>query len=201
MRRFIKRAIALLPILILMAGSAIAAAQEPELIPIRATFEAMGAEVEWGVEDRRITIVLADNIFVLFADSQRAYVNNEAITLHNNVFIDVDRSFMHLADFEYMTMPQAFFSEEVIIGEGGRWPLGGTLTMPVEASAENPVPVVLLVHGSGPLDRNLTIGVNHAFHDIAAYLSSNGIAVFRYDKRTLVHGAELEEEYGTSFTV
>jgi len=94
-----------------------------------------------------------------------------------------------------------FTSEEVIVGEGGRWPLSGTLTIPAYASPESPVPAVVLVQGSGASNRNLAMGPNQAFYDIAVYLSSHGIAVLRYDKRTYVHATELMQEYGTGFTV
>jgi dipeptidyl aminopeptidase/acylaminoacyl peptidase len=46
---------------------------------------------------------------------------------------------------------------------------------------------VVLVHGSGPNDRDETIETNKPFKDIAWGLASHGIAVLRYDKRTLVH--------------
>jgi dienelactone hydrolase len=60
--------------------------------------------------------------------------------------------------------------------------------MPVE---EGPVPAVVLVAGSGPNDRDETIGPNTPLRDIAHGLASNGIAVLRYDKRTKVHGAAM----------
>jgi pimeloyl-ACP methyl ester carboxylesterase len=43
----------------------------------------------------------------------------------------------------------------------------------------------VLVHGSGPQDRDETIGANKVFRDIAEGLASKGVAVLRYDKRTL----------------
>jgi uncharacterized protein len=61
-------------------------------------------------------------------------------------------------------------------------PLDGTLAVPVRASA--PVPVVLLVHGSGPLDRDETVGGTRVFRDLAHGLAARGVAVLRYDKRT-----------------
>ena len=96
----------------------------------------------------------------------------------------------------------AYAVEPVIIGEGTRWALDGILTIPNEASAENPVPAVVLVHGSGPNNMDLSIFDNRPFHDIATYLSSNGIAVLRYDKRTLTHGVALAQAYDdNSFTL
>ncbi len=62
--------------------------------------------------------------------------------------------------------------------------LPGTLAMPDTASTTTPVPAVVLVHGSGPQDRNETIGPNRPFLDIARGLAAQGIAVLRYDKRT-----------------
>jgi dienelactone hydrolase len=73
------------------------------------------------------------------------------------------------------------FDERGITVGSGEWQLPGTLTMP---RGDGPFPIVVLVHGSGPHDRNETIGPNKPFKDIAWGLASNGIAVLRYDKRT-----------------
>jgi hypothetical protein len=43
---------------------------------------------------------------------------------------------------------------------------------------------VVLVHGSGPNDRDETVGANHPFRDLAWGLADRGIAVLRYEKRT-----------------
>lgn len=47
-----------------------------------------------------------------------------------------------------------------------------------------PFPAVVLVHGSGPNDRDETIGPNKPFKDLAWGLATRGIAVLRYEKRT-----------------
>lgn len=47
-----------------------------------------------------------------------------------------------------------------------------------------PVPIVVLVHGSGPQDADETIGPNKPFRDLAEGLATYGIATLRYDKRT-----------------
>jgi hypothetical protein len=73
--------------------------------------------------------------------------------------------------------------------------LPGTLTLP-EGTAR--VPAVLLVHGSGPGDRDETVGANAPFRDLAAGLSARGIAVLRYDKRTKVAPLSF---VGRAFTV
>ena len=71
------------------------------------------------------------------------------------------------------------------VGAGER-ALPGTLTMPknLGASAEKRVPAVVLVHGSGPHDRDESIGPNKPFLDIARGLAAQGVAVLRYEKRT-----------------
>jgi hypothetical protein len=74
----------------------------------------------------------------------------------------------------------AFTEREVTIGED-RWKLPGTLTLP---TGQGPFSVVLLVHGSGPHDRDETIGGTKPFKDLAQGLASRGIAVLRYVKRT-----------------
>lgn len=61
--------------------------------------------------------------------------------------------------------------------------LPGTLTLPASKSR---VPGVVLVQGSGAHDRDETIGPNKPFRDLAWGLAARGIAVLRYDKRTLV---------------
>ena len=78
-----------------------------------------------------------------------------------------------------------FLERELMVGEGER-ALPATLALPkVDGRASGkPVPAVVLVHGSGPHDRDETIGPNKPFLDIARGLAARGIAVLRYDKRT-----------------
>lgn len=67
-------------------------------------------------------------------------------------------------------------------------PLPATLTTP---KGTGPFPAVLLVAGSGPNDRDETIGPNKPFLDVAQGLAAAGIASLRYDKRTRVYGKEI----------
>ena len=85
---------------------------------------------------------------------------------------------------------QETFREESVLVGSGKWTLHGTLTMPVNASS---CPAIVLVHGSGPNDRDETIGPNKPFKDLAWGLASNGIAVVRYEKRTREHASDLME--------
>jgi hypothetical protein len=81
----------------------------------------------------------------------------------------------------------AFRELDVTVGEPP-WELPGTLTLP---RGDGPFPVAVLVHGSGPQDRDETVGPNKPLKDLAWGLASAGVAALRYDKRTLVHGAAM----------
>jgi uncharacterized protein len=83
-----------------------------------------------------------------------------------------------------------FHEEEVTIGEG-KWALPGTLTLP---NGPSPFPGVVLVHGSGPNDRDETIGPNKTFRDLAWGLATRGVSVLRYDKRTFTHAKQFTPE-------
>lgn len=61
---------------------------------------------------------------------------------------------------------------------------------------EAPTACVVLVHGSGPNDRNETLGPNKMFHDLAHRLAEAGIATLRYDKRTYVYRERTSEVSG-----
>ena len=79
--------------------------------------------------------------------------------------------------------PATFHEEEMTVG-AAPWALPGTLTLPKGAG---PFRAVVLVHGSGPNDRDESIGPNKPFRDLAWGLASRGIAVLRYEKRTRAH--------------
>ncbi len=73
----------------------------------------------------------------------------------------------------------------VTVGEGPL-ALPGLLTVPAARGGKR-YPAVVLVHGSGPQDRDETIGPNKIFKDIAWGLAAQGIVVLRYDKVTKAH--------------
>jgi dienelactone hydrolase len=87
-----------------------------------------------------------------------------------------------------------FEEREFSVGTDAR-ALPGTLAMP---KGQGPFPAVALVHGSGPHDRDQTIGPNRPFLDIARGLAARGIAVLRYDKRTK---ARAQDFAGRDYTI
>jgi dienelactone hydrolase len=79
------------------------------------------------------------------------------------------------------------FTETNVSVSSGQWILPATLTIPKGAG---PFPAVVLVHGSGPNDRDETYGPNKPLKDIAWGLASDGVVVLRYEKRTKQYPAQ-----------
>lgn len=77
--------------------------------------------------------------------------------------------------------PFPYSSEEVTFeNAAAKITLAGTLTLP---KSDKPVPVVVLISGSGPQDRNSELFNHKPFLVIADHLSRNGIGVLRVDDR------------------
>ena len=82
------------------------------------------------------------------------------------------------------TVTSNYLKKEIVIESNPFIKLPGSLFLPNNLKKS---PVVILVHGSGPHDRNQSIGKNKIFLDIALDLVQKGIAVLIYDKRTYVY--------------
>jgi uncharacterized protein len=82
----------------------------------------------------------------------------------------------------------AFTEQDVTIGEGDL-ALPGTLSIP---NGDGPFPAVVLIGGSGPTDRDSTIGPNKPLRDLAWGLASQGVAVLRYAERSVAHAQTLD---------
>jgi dienelactone hydrolase len=82
-----------------------------------------------------------------------------------------------------------FEEKDVTIGTAPALP--GTWATPKGAK---PYPAVILVHGSGPNDRDESIGALKVFKDLAYGLASHGVAVLRYEKRTRVDPAGVRTQ-------
>lgn len=88
----------------------------------------------------------------------------------------------------------SFHSIDVHVG-AAPYLLPGLLTVP--ANGRGPWPAVVLLGGSGPNDMDESVGPNHIFKDIAEGLSSRGIVVLRYDKRTHDYAAKMDLQHIT----
>ena len=80
----------------------------------------------------------------------------------------------------------AFREEEIEFGTD-EYPLPGTLAIP---RGNGPFPAVVIVHGSGSIDRDGWLGAVRVYRDVAQGLASRGIASFRYDKRSFVYPSQ-----------
>ena len=96
------------------------------------------------------------------------------------------------------TDPQAFEERAVTVGVE-KYPCPGTLTLPVrhggllmrDLGAQ--VPAVVLLHGSGPGDRDESCGPNKFFRDLAWGFATRGVAVLRYEKKTRQYQRQLAD--------
>lgn len=85
-----------------------------------------------------------------------------------------------------VTRPAGLMERELKVGVEA-FPLPATFTAP---AGKWPWPLLVLVHGSGPQDRDESFGPTKPFQDLAWGLAAKGVAVLRYDKRTAVFGAK-----------
>jgi len=91
---------------------------------------------------------------------------------------------------------RASFEERSVVVGTSRYPLPGTLTVP---RRKGPFPAVVLVHGSGPSDRDGSDGgPNKTLKDLAWGLATQGIAVLRYVKKTAEYQGKLGDYVQTT---
>jgi pimeloyl-ACP methyl ester carboxylesterase len=81
-----------------------------------------------------------------------------------------------------------FDTRKPLLNESGKradnsFKLAGTITFPKGFDPKLQYPAVVFVTGSGPQDRDETIGKHKPFREIANYLASQGMVVLRYDDR------------------
>ncbi len=86
--------------------------------------------------------------------------------------------------------------KRIIVRSVSEYPLKGMLTLPDDLS--EPVPAVVMVHGSGPSDMDERVMKMTPFLDLAEGLAGHGIASLRYDKRTFAYPRKMAK---TSVTV
>jgi len=88
--------------------------------------------------------------------------------------------------------------EEVEVGDV--WRLPGTIAFPCEELAG--LAGLVLVPGSGPCDRDASVGRSKPFRDIARGVAGRGgVAVLRYDKRTYHYAHELARKLGSELAL
>lgn len=160
------------------------ASLEAQLGPLQAVGEAFVAGEEPVVQVRQPATFAGGEVDLLYAFDDRGRLAGFWVVPRQDPpgEAQADASPPPYAD------PSRFVEVEVTVGQPP-YELPGTLTLP---RGEGPFPGVVLVHGSGPQDRDERIGPNRPFRDLAWGLATRGIAVLRYDKRTFVHGPRLD---------
>jgi dienelactone hydrolase len=118
-------------------------------------------------------------------DSLAVRVVVDSVNLVGGFWLDQIKRVYHYPPPAYAD-PKAYTEREVVVR--GAYELPATLSVP---NGRGPFPAVLLVHGSGPSDRDQTIAGNKMFRDIAWGLASRGVMVLRYEKRTKLFGAKM----------
>jgi pimeloyl-ACP methyl ester carboxylesterase len=112
----------------------------------------------------------------------------DKVELEKTRALDLNRPQTPKAPFPYEIV------EVTIPADNGKIMLSATLTKPKGVGRH---PVVVLISGSGPQDRDETILSHKPFWVIADHLSRLGIAVLRYDERGV---AKSTGEYATATT-
>ena len=79
--------------------------------------------------------------------------------------------------------------ENIVVGKDKKYPLKGILTLPDNIT--EPVPAVVLVHGSGSSNMDEKVGKITPFKDLAEGLAKQGIACVRYNKRSFSYGFKM----------
>ena len=79
--------------------------------------------------------------------------------------------------------------ENIVVGKDTKYPLKGILTLPDNIT--EPVPAVVLVHGSGSSNMDEKVGKITPFKDLAEGLAKQGIACVRYNKRSFSYGLKM----------
>lgn len=99
--------------------------------------------------------------------------------------------------FQEPSFPYPYDQEDVIFhNSSANVTLAGTLSLP---QSTGPFPVVILLHGSAPLDRDAFMFGHKLFLVWADHLTKQGIAVLRFDKRSAgqstgdYHSSSLED--------
>jgi len=147
-------------------------------------------------------VILDDNIpheeydiYHVVTRHENSGINSRIVFSKDGLVAGLLFTFVENTDDLDITQKDGYTDFPVVIGEGTDFPLNGLLSIPDNAAGQ--VPAVVIVHGSGAHDMDLTLFANKPYQDVAEYLASNGIAVIRYNKRTFAHGAKM----GNSYTI
>lgn len=131
----------------------------------------------------------------LFA--QQIELENQVLTMQLALDGEGHIAGLVLVPVTVQATPAPLSAGEAEVSVGADKPLPGILCLP----AGDSFPAVVMVHGSGPNNRDESIGSTALFRDLAEVLYDAGIASLRYDKRTYVYGSQMTAEEVSALTV
>jgi alpha-beta hydrolase superfamily lysophospholipase len=133
------------------------------------------------VATRSYSVVMASTVTELVARAEDGALLQASVPVQRAILkrrgVELDAAAPVAAAGEFPPDPR----ERAIEVKAPAGPLAATLLVP---KSERPVPAVVFLSGSGPNDKDETIGPNKPFTDIARGLADRGVASLRFDKRT-----------------
>jgi len=136
---------------------------------------------------RKYTLVLANVLEEFWAEAESNRLMRVTVPIQN---VEIVREGFTAAIPAESKREPPNWTEHSLTFPSGDLKVPATLCLP--AAPAGRVPIVILVHGSGPQDRDETIGPNKPFADIAHGLAGAGIATLRYDKRTFAFRSQID---------
>jgi len=110
-------------------------------------------------------------------------------TQFKNMALDFDLKFKEDKIVSFFLKPHQEVNANDYKIKSGTIDLKGTLL-----EAKNATILVVFIHGSGPNDRDETVGPNKPFKDMAEAFQKDGITSFRFDKRTKSNPETFSDE-------
>lgn len=155
--------------------------------------------------DDSLSISFAEQLGALYSARRQGDELHGTFTQFQYSFpLDMKRGSLTILRPQEPIPPFPYDAEEVLCyNANDDVTLSGTLTYPVGYEKMNPadVPVVLMVSGSGPQNRDEEIMGHKPFLVIADYLARNGIASLRYDDRATGKSSSGDKDLNSTTTL
>jgi uncharacterized protein len=169
-----------------------------ETLLVEKNFEKALTFLDNSIKDK-VTIDLLSKTSTQLDAQLGAYQNTISVTNKGAVFsyytqfknmaLDFDIKFKEDKIVSFFLKPhQEVYANDYKI-KSGTIDLKGTLL-----EAKNSTILIIFIHGSGPNDRDETIGPNKPFKDMAEAFLKEGIASYRFDKRTKSNPETFSDE-------
>lgn len=169
-----------------------------ETLLVEKNFEKALTFLDNSIKDK-VTIDLLSKTSTQLDAQLGAYQNTISVTNKGAVFsyytqfknmaLDFDIKFKEDKIVSFFLKPHQEVNANDYKIKSGTIDLKGTLL-----EAKNSTILIIFIHGSGPNDRDETIGPNKPFKDMAEAFLKEGIASYRFDKRTKSNPETFSDE-------